>query len=139
MRRYELLVIVKPTLTDEEKVAQVSFLKDLFAKNKAEIEVIEDKGTRTLAYEIQKHKRGHYYVIYFTAEGSAIAEIERMIRFNENIIKFMTVKYENKKEMAFWEKLVSNVKKLNQKDEEKTKVTDSETSASKEEETVEEK
>jgi len=119
MRHYELLVILKPTLTDEEKSSLAEFLKDLLAKNEALIEAIEDKGTRNLAYEIQKHKRGHYYVIYFKAPSSAIAEVERMIRFNEEIIKFMTVKYENKKEIAFWETLSSNVKKSNQKVEEK--------------------
>ncbi len=119
MRHYELLVILKPTLTDEEKSSQVEFLKDLLGKNEALIEAIEDKGTRNLAYEIQKHKRGHYYVIYFKAPSSSIAEIERMIRFNEEIIKFMTVKYENKKEIAFWETLSNNVKKSNQKVEAK--------------------
>ncbi len=119
MRHYELLVILKPTLTDEEKSSQVEFLKDLLGKNEALIEAIEDKGTRNLAYEIQKHKRGHYYVIYFKAPSSSIAEIERMIRFNEEIIKFMTVKYENKKEIAFWETLSNNVKKSNQKAEAK--------------------
>ncbi len=115
MRHYELLVILKPTLTDEEKSSQIESLKDLLGKNEAVIEVIEDKGTRNLAYEIQKHKRGHYYVIYFKAPPSAIAEIERIIRFNEDIIRFLTVKYENKKEIAFWETLSSNVKKSNQK------------------------
>ncbi len=135
MRQYELLVILKPTLTDEEKAAQVSSLEDTFSKNGAKIEVIEDKGMRTLAYEIQKHKRGHYYVIYFTAPGSAISEIERVIRFNEDIIKFMTVKYENKKEMAFWETLVEKVKKANQHIEQEAK----EESSEKEEEATEEK
>jgi len=42
-----------------------------------------------------------------------------MIRFNEDIIKFMTVKYENKKEVSFWETLVNSVKKDNGKKEEK--------------------
>ncbi len=122
MRYYELLVIVKPTLTDEEKSSLVeSFLKELFAKNEALIEAIEDKGTRNLAYEIQKHKRGHYFVFYFKAPSSSIAEIERMIRFNEDIIKFITVKYENKKEIAFWETLVAKVKKNSQKESEPKK------------------
>ncbi len=132
MRHYELLVILKPTLTDEEKSSQVDFLKDLLAKNDAQIEVIEDKGTRNLAYEIQKHKRGHYYVIYFKAPSSSIAEIERMIRFNEEIIKFMTVKYENKKEIAFWETLCNSVKKTNKTVEEKTETPETSTEEKKE-------
>lgn len=137
MRHYELLVILKPTLTDEEKSSQVDFLKDLFAKNEAVIEVIEDKGTRNLAYEIQKHKRGHYYVIYFKAPSSSITEIERMIRFNEEIIKFMTVKYENKKEIAFWETLSNNVKKTLKKAEEKTETSEAPTPKKEEEKSEE--
>jgi small subunit ribosomal protein S6 len=137
MRHYELLVILKPTLTDEEKSSQVDFLKDLLAKNEALIEVIEDKGTRNLAYEIQKHKRGHYYVIYFKAPSSSIAEIERMIRFNEEIIKFMTVKYENKKEIAFWETLSNNVKKTLKKAEEKTESSETPTPKKEEEKSEE--
>ncbi len=120
MRHYELLVILKPTLTDEEKVTQVDFLKNLLEKNKALLEALEDKGTRNLAYEIEKNKRGHYFVLYFKSPAKAIAEIERLVRLNENIIKFMTVKYENKKEIAFWEKLANNVNKKNQKEIKKT-------------------
>ncbi len=118
MRHYELLVILKPTLTDEEKSSQVDLLKDILEKNGGQIEALEDKGTRNLAYEIQKHKRGHYYVFYFKAPSSSIAEIERLIRFNEEIIKFMTIKYENKKEIAFWETLSSKVKQNSKKVEE---------------------
>ncbi len=119
MRHYELLVILKPTLTDEENSSQVESLKELLDKNSALIEAIEDRGIRNLAYEIQKHKRGHYYVIYFKAPSSAISEIERVIRFNEEILKFMTIKYENKKEIAFWETLSSKVKKSSQETQEK--------------------
>ena len=119
MRYYELLVILKPTLTDEENSSQVESLKELLDKNSALIEAIEDRGIRNLAYEIQKHKRGHYYVIYFKAPSSAISEIERVIRFNEEILKFMTIKYENKKEIAFWETLSSKVKKSSQETQEK--------------------
>ncbi len=120
MRHYELLVILKPTLTDEEKATQVDFLKNLLEKNGALLEALEDKGTRNLAYEIEKNKRGHYFVLYFKSPAKAIAEIERLVRLNENIIKFMTVKYENKKEIAFWEKLTNNVNKKNQKEIKKT-------------------
>ncbi len=134
MRHYELLVIFKPTLTEEEKLSQVDSLKDLLSKNGASIEVIEDKGTRTLAYEIQKHKRAHYFVLYFTAPGSSISEIERIIRFNEDIIKFMTVKYENKKEIAFWETLTNGVKNNNQKRDDRAKAQEEKKEAQKKEE-----
>ena len=58
-----------------------------------------------------------------------------MIRFNEEIIKFMTVKYENKKEIAFWETLCDSVKKTNKTIEEKAETP--ETSAEEKKESKE--
>lgn len=51
-----------------------------------------------------------YYVVYFTAPTALIAELTRNIRYNENIIRFLTVKYENKKEIEAWEKLSKGIK-----------------------------
>jgi small subunit ribosomal protein S6 len=59
-------------------------------------------GTRELAYEIEKNKRGYYYVIYFKAPSESIAELERNYKVNENIIRFIFVKYENKAEIKQW-------------------------------------
>ncbi len=111
MRHYELLVVIKPTLTEEESSARADFLKELLEKNGAEIESIDDMGIKNLAYEVKKNKRGHYFVYYFKAPASAIAEIERIIRITEDIIKFLSVKYESKKEVVFWEQLAGKAKK----------------------------
>ncbi len=105
IRHYETMFIVKPTLTEEETQAQIELVKSIIEKNGGEIKATDDMGTRKLAYEIQKHKRGYYYVIYFTAPTEAIAEIERNYRINENILRFIFIKSESKKEIAHWTKL----------------------------------
>jgi small subunit ribosomal protein S6 len=105
MKHYELLFVVKPTLTEEEVKAELDFVKGVMEKNGCEIESVKDMGVRKLAYEIEKHERGHYYVVYFKAAPSALEEILRNLRLSETIIRFLNLKFENKKEIAQWEKL----------------------------------
>lgn len=111
MTCYETLFVVKPTLTEEEISAQIEKVKEVLAKEGAELLATEDMGMRKLAYSVQKNNRGYYTVLYFKAEGSVINELERNLRINEEIIKFLTVKYENKKEMAQFNKLVESAGK----------------------------
>jgi small subunit ribosomal protein S6 len=117
MKHYELLFVVKPTLTEEETTSKLESVKGILEKNSATIKSVDDMGVRKLAYEIQKYQRGHYYVIYFQAEPSSMDEIIRNLRYDEDIIRFLNVKYENKKEIAQWEKLSSSVGKKDKKSE----------------------
>ncbi|MEA3314443.1 MAG: 30S ribosomal protein S6 [Campylobacterota bacterium] len=102
IRHYETMFIVKATLTDEETQAQIALVKSNIEKNGGEIKAVEDMGTRQLAYEIEKQKRGYYYVIYFTAPSESIKELERNYRVNEDIIRFIFIKSESKTEVAHW-------------------------------------
>ncbi|MBP1679666.1 MAG: ribosomal protein [Proteobacteria bacterium] len=111
MRHYELLVVVKPTLTVEELQAKLTYLKEILEKNGAVITATLEMGTRKLAYQIDKFERGTYVVFYFTAPTAAIAEVERLIRISEEFIRFMTVKFENQKELRFWNKQVEKITK----------------------------
>lgn len=110
MKHYELLFVFKPTLTDEEVSAKVDFIKEILTKNGAQIASLLPLGTRKLAYTVKKYERGIFFVVYFTAPTAAIAEVERIIRINEEIIKFLTVKFENKKEIVAWEKLSKGIR-----------------------------
>ncbi len=102
MRHYENLVIIKPTLTAEEIAKEVEGIKEVISANGGEIEAVDEIGTRKLAYKIDKNERGYYVVVYYKGKPSSIAEIERKFRINENLLRFLTVKYENKKEIKFW-------------------------------------
>lgn len=111
IRSYETIFIVKPTLTEEEIKAQIETVKSNIEKNGGEIVAVKDMGMRTLAYEIEKNKRGHYYVMYFNAPSASILELERIYGINENILRFMFVKYESKKELTAFAKLVEETTK----------------------------
>lgn len=111
MNHYELLFVLKPTLTDEETKAQIAKIQDNITAQEATIVATDDMGMRKLAYPVEKNERGYYTVVYFQAPGAAIAEIERLLRINEDILKFMTVKYSNKKEIAQFTKMAEAVAK----------------------------
>lgn len=110
MKHYEVLFILKPTLTEEEVSAKVDFVKEILTKNGGEIESVVPMGTRKLAYVIKKHERGTYFVIYFKAPTTLIAELQRVLGISEEIIRFLIVKYENRKEVAAWERLSKGIK-----------------------------
>jgi small subunit ribosomal protein S6 len=116
MNCYETLFVVKPTLTEEETAAQIAKIKDVLTKEGAEILATDDMGMRKLAYQVQKNDRGYYTVVYYKAEGSVISELERNLRINEDVIKFLTVKYTNNKEMAQFNKLVEAANKSEAKE-----------------------
>ncbi len=124
MNHYETLFIVKPTLTDEEIKSQIQNTIDIITKEGGEIVATDDMGMRKLAYPIEKSERGYYTVVYYKAPGTLIAELERQMRYNEEILKFMTIKYTNKKEIAQFEKLAANVGKKKAADKEPQKETE---------------
>ena len=107
MKHYETMLIIKPTLVEEEIKAKIDFFKDIIIKNGGAIETCLDMGMRNLAYEIKKNKRGYYFVIYFKAPTNLIAELERNYRINEDVLRFIVIKYENKKEQKAWDAYIA--------------------------------
>lgn len=103
MKCYETLFVLKATLTEEEAKARVETIRSLLEKNGAEISLVKEYGIRPLAYEIGKSKRGYFVNIFFKAPPSTVIELERVYRITEDIIKFITIKFENKKEIQAWE------------------------------------
>ncbi len=111
MTCYETLFVVKPTLTDEETAAQIEKIKEVVAKNGGELIATDDMGMRKLAYPVEKNNRGYYTVLFYKAEGTLISELERNLKINEDVIKFLTVKYTKQKELAQFNKLVESANK----------------------------
>ena len=115
IRHYETMFIVKATLTAEEIQAQIELVKSNIEKNGGTIASTDDMGSRELAYEIDKNKRGYYYLVYFTAPTEAILELERNFRINENIFRFIFVKHESKIEVARWTTMSAEAAKKSEK------------------------
>ena len=111
MRNYENLVIVKPTLTAEEIQASVKEIEEIITSNGGEIQATSPMGMRKLAYPIEKNERGYYHVIYSSIAPSAISEIERRFRINEDLLRFVTIKYDTNREIAAFNGMVEKAKK----------------------------
>lgn len=111
MRNYENLVIVKPTLTAEEIQASVKAIEEVITSNGGEIATTDSMGMRKLAYPIDKNERGYFHVIYYTVAPSAINEIERRFRINEELLRFVTIKYDTNREVKAWNGLVEKAQK----------------------------
>ena len=92
MNKYESVIIIKPTLTDEEIKDTINKYKENFEKLSNQPVKVEDMGKKKLAYEIQGNKEGHYAVYTFFGKNEDISDIERNYRIDDNVMKFITVK-----------------------------------------------
>lgn len=92
MNYYELMFIQNPDLGEEDQEKLHTRLRNTIGKNGGDIIRINDMGVRGLAYKIQKKPRGRYFLLYLEGPGSMIPEIERFLRLDENVIRFVVVK-----------------------------------------------
>ena len=90
---YETLYVTRPDLTDEDLAKIQQKLLDSISSNQGEV-IREDKwAERDLAYEIQDHKRGIYYILVFKAMPEASKQVEKHLHFyNTDVLRFMTLK-----------------------------------------------
>ncbi|MFQ5585234.1 MAG: 30S ribosomal protein S6 [Thermodesulfobacteriota bacterium] len=96
-RQYELIFIVKPDAGEEITTATTQKVRGVVEASKGEIITVEEWGKRKLAYPIQKCTEGHYIYLRFTAPPAAINETERLLRLNEQVIRYLTVKVDPSK------------------------------------------
>ncbi len=92
---YETVVIFRPDLDDAVTKEHVERLESFITENSGTMLLKDEWGKRKLAYPIANHLKGHYVLYNFLGPASSVAEIERRIRINDNIIRFMTVKLDD--------------------------------------------
>ena len=91
MRHYELCILVHPDQS-EQVPAMSERLKTLVAEQNGKIERVEDWGRRQLAYPIEKLVKAHYVLMNIECGHETIEEIENGFRFNDAILRHLTVK-----------------------------------------------
>jgi len=96
MRVYEELFIVKPDAPEEEVDAYIGQLKDLITNGKGTVEKADKWGNRKLAYRVQKYNEGIYVLIQFSSSPELVREVERRMRVTDMVIKFITVRIDEK-------------------------------------------
>ena len=92
MQKYESVLIARQDLGASQVNNIVSNLSEVIKKEGGEVVRVDNWGLKTLAYRIKKNRKGHYVVLNISAPAAAISEYERIMRFNEDVIRYMTVK-----------------------------------------------
>jgi len=91
---YESMVVLRPTLSDEEINASLGKIREIIEKNGGAVLQAENWGKRKLAYEVKREKKGIFLLFRFQANGKLVAELEHQYRLIEAILKFITVRLE---------------------------------------------
>jgi small subunit ribosomal protein S6 len=89
---YELMKIVNPELREDAVEKVITRFTNNVKKNDGEIIRIEDMGIKTMAYKIEKKSKGHYFLSYLEGPGKMLSELERTLRIDENVLRFMIIK-----------------------------------------------
>lgn len=95
MKNYEIMFIVRPTLSEEEIKKVVANFQDVITNNAGKVVNVTEMGQRELAYEIKKFKNGYYYVFDIESnDDKAIKEFDRLARNSQDIIRHLITKKE---------------------------------------------
>lgn len=92
MANYESVLIARQDLGASQVNTLVSDLSEVLKKEGGEVVKVDNWGLKNLAYRIKKNRKGHYVLLNISAPAKAIAEYERLMRLNEDIIRYMTIK-----------------------------------------------
>lgn len=96
MRIYEELYILRPDISEEDADASVEMIRQVVADSGGSVEKVEKWGVRKLAYRLKKQAEGFYILVVFNAKADAVKEIERRLRVSDNVLKFLTVRIDEK-------------------------------------------
>ena len=92
MRYYETLFIINPDLAEDEITAVVEKFTGILTDAGAMMVKVDPWGRRRLAYEVKKFTKGFYVLMEYGAEPAAVAEMERIFKIDEQVIRYLTVK-----------------------------------------------
>ena len=92
MALYESVIIGRQDLTPGQFETLLEKFISVIQSFKGEIKKRENWGIRNLAYKINKNRKGHYMLLNIDASSEAIQEYERLMRLDEDIIRFLTIK-----------------------------------------------
>jgi small subunit ribosomal protein S6 len=91
MREYETTFIVQPEISDEGAQELLTRVDGILERSGAIRLLHDDQGKRRLAFDIQKFQKGRYVTTYYLSDGSAVSPVERALRLEESVLRFLTV------------------------------------------------
>jgi small subunit ribosomal protein S6 len=139
MRRYETVFIVTPDSSEEELQAVADKFRGVITGMNGKVAAYDEQGKKSLAYNIKKQSKGYYVLMDYLGHADVVAELERNMRLDDRILKYLTVKLVDQVDPA----TVEAEKPKSKKEADKTEVAEEEAQSpeaqeSEEEETEEE-
>ncbi|HMS42460.1 MAG TPA: 30S ribosomal protein S6 [Pyrinomonadaceae bacterium] len=99
-RVYEVMYIGSPDATDEDIVKLNTAIEEMVAKEGGTVVRTDNIGRRKMAYPIKKKTEGHYVLFEIEDSGQTIAELERRMRVNDTVIRYITVRVDEDRKKA---------------------------------------
>jgi small subunit ribosomal protein S6 len=91
LREYEFVYVIQPDATVEREAEIHQRIDGVIGDHKGRLLLRDDWGKRRLAYEIRKFQKGHYFQVNFLGLGKEVAEIERLMRIDADILRYLSV------------------------------------------------
>ncbi|MGH2379847.1 MAG: 30S ribosomal protein S6 [Candidatus Limnocylindria bacterium] len=96
MRRYELMLLLRPDLEDDKLQAAVEKVTRAIVNAGGSLSKVSPWGKRRLAYDIKRHREASYFLIHFDIESSQVREIERGMLISEEILRHLVTVLEDR-------------------------------------------
>lgn len=93
LNSYETIYVLKPDVTESSNLSLVNYYKALLKEQGAKDIVVQHRGRRHLSYNIVQYYDGIYVQMNYRANGSLVSLLEKSMRFNENIIRYLTTNH----------------------------------------------
>jgi small subunit ribosomal protein S6 len=94
MRRYELMLVLRPDVPDDRSQAVIDRTTRQIVTSGGQIVKVAPWGRRRLAYPIDRHREGSYHIVLFEAPSDAIVELERGLLITEELLRHLVTRIE---------------------------------------------
>lgn len=91
MRKYEVMYIIRPDIEQDAVQSTIEKFQNII-NNGGEVTKHDVMGKRRLAYEINKFRDGHYVLVHFNANNEVIAELDRVMKISDEVIRYLITK-----------------------------------------------
>jgi small subunit ribosomal protein S6 len=89
---YEGMYIISATLSEDARSKALERVQNEITSRGGEIHKVHDQGKKRMAYEIDGHREGHYFLIYFSVDPAVISELWSEYHLHEDLVRFLTLR-----------------------------------------------
>lgn len=100
MRKYEIIFVVRPDVTEDDIAKLIVQMEGVVAGAGGSVDKVEKMGRRRLAYRVARQREGFYILFLVSGSGDTVKEFERRLKVTDAVIKFLTVRVDEEMEQA---------------------------------------